>query len=187
MAANHKKKAPPPVLTAANVFSPPGDDTPRIAADPAAVMLVEKIIQAKSEFETAVDNFRASVSVEPIEANQKVETVLNADFEIFNMPPPPVAKRGAIKSEKFPFSKLEVGQGFYIRPTNDKPTPWKSFASTVNAAQRRFSKVVGTKERKNKRTGVVKTVNTLAYERKFRLYKVELDGGVIVAAVQRTE
>lgn len=174
----------------ANVFSPPGDDLAHNEAfiksaaalsneyAPSSLVLDRMTI-------TPIDNANESDIISFIEAEPKVDKV--SEFTIVKgMAPPPVAKRGALKVEKFPFSKLEVGDGFYIEPTKDKPTPWKSFASTVNAAQRRFSKVKGTKERKNKKSGVVKTVNELVYERKFRLYKTELDGRE-VAAVQRTE
>jgi hypothetical protein len=48
------------------------------------------------------------------------------------------AKRGGKKEEKYPFSQMAVGDSFLV-PVDGKYTePWKTFASTVSSATRRF-------------------------------------------------
>ncbi len=119
----------------------------------------------------------------PGDENEKV-VMSEAKFEIFDtMPPPPVTKRGFPKKEdKFPWDDLKVGGGFYIAATAEKPEPWKSMASTVSAAQRRYSEVVGTKT--SKKTG--KVMDVRKYSRKFKIYPVVIEG-VTWAAVTRVE
>lgn len=43
------------------------------------------------------------------------------------------------RPEVYPFSKLEVGQAFFIAATTDKPNPAKSYASTVASATERYA------------------------------------------------
>lgn len=70
----------------------------------------------------------------------------------------PSVKRSVVKEEVYPFSKLEVGQSFFV------PIAAEKFASTVSSASRRFAEKTGQKQT-SKRTG--KEVDVLQYTRKF--------------------
>ncbi|CAA2409893.1 Phage protein [Xanthomonas phage Suba] len=67
-------------------------------------------------------------------------------------------------TERYPFSKLGVGQSFFVAATAENADPAKSMASTVSSASKRYATETGeTKQRGDK------TVPVLAYERKFEL------------------
>lgn len=51
--------------------------------------------------------------------------------------PPKSRKRGV--SGLYPFNELGVGQSFFVPATADKPEPWKTLASTVGSAIKRFA------------------------------------------------
>ena len=89
------------------------------------------------------------------------------------------------RSEKYPFSKLEIGQAFVIPVSENHPEPWKSLQSTVSGAQRRFATVDGEKTRRNRKTGTEKTIQNWVPTRKFRLYEIKLEDGSSAAAVKR--
>lgn len=67
----------------------------------------------------------------------------------------PAIERGfgnsAGRVETYPFSQLEVGQSFHIVATADAPEPWRSLASAVSSANRRFA--VKTNQTKMSRPG----------------------------------
>lgn len=70
----------------------------------------------------------------------------------------PIAVRGNSKEEVYPFSKLEVGQSFFV------PIDSEKFASTVSSASRRFAVKTG-ETVTSKRTG--QPTDVLQYTRKF--------------------
>ena len=70
----------------------------------------------------------------------------------------PTTARSVTKEEVYPFSKLEVGQSFFVAIPADK------FASTVSSASRRFA-TRGTETKLSTRTG--KQVPVLTYTKKF--------------------
>ena len=70
----------------------------------------------------------------------------------------PTAVRGASKKEVYPFSKLEIGQSFFV------PIDSEKFASTVSSASRRFAVKTG-ETVVSKRTG--QPTDVLQYTRKF--------------------
>lgn len=107
-------------------------------------------------------------------------------FLIDEVPDAPARRRGGRKDEKFPFSKLEVGQGFAIPVTEKYPEPWKSYVSTVNSRQRKFGHVDGTKVRKLK-DGSEKTVDNIVYTRRFIIFRHEFENGTVGAVVKRTQ
>ena len=105
-------------------------------------------------------------------------------IEIYTNAPEPPARK-ATRTEKFPFSTMEVGQAFFIAATKDKSEPWKSYQSTVSGAQRRFAEEDGTKTRKNRKTGESVAVTAYKPTKKFKIYEGELSG-VNGAWVKRT-
>lgn len=70
----------------------------------------------------------------------------------------PTTTRNVIKEEVYPFSKLEVGQSFFVAIPSEK------FASTVSSASRRFAVKTG-ETKLSKRTGL--QTDVLQYTRKF--------------------
>lgn len=113
-----------------------------------------------------------------------------SEFKIYdNVPVPVPGKRGGGKrTEKYPFSQLEVGQAFVIPASEEHPEPWKSFQSTVAGAQRRYATLRGEKARRNRKTGEIKMVQDWEPTRVFKLYKIDVDGkGTLAAAVKRTK
>jgi hypothetical protein len=76
-------------------------------------------------------------------------------FEIVTGIAPAVAKRGGVREEIYPFSKLEIGASFFIPASEKHPNPAESFASTVTSAIRRFSVETGNM-RKNRKGEEVK-------------------------------
>jgi hypothetical protein len=83
--------------------------------------------------------------------------------------PLPPAQKGGRRDEQYPFSKMEVGQSFFVPVTAKYPKPWETFGSTVSSATRRFSNEHPTDKRKN-RKGV--EVPVLVATRKFTLRQV---------------
>ena len=116
-----------------------------------------------------------------------------SEVQIYSdLPEAPARKRGGNlkpRGEKFPYSKLEVGQGFYIEATDKHPTPWKSYASGVSAAQRRFATADGVKSRKNRKTGENVEIQNWVPTRKFKIFEAEVtddkDNVRSVACVKR--
>ena len=47
--------------------------------------------------------------------------------------PLPPAQKGGRRDEQYPFSKMEVGQSFFVPVTEKYPKPWETFGSTVSA------------------------------------------------------
>lgn len=54
------------------------------------------------------------------------------------------------KGSKYPFSKMFIGDSFFVESTEEKPRPWKSMGSTICWANRRFARKF--KIRKEERT-----------------------------------
>lgn len=77
-----------------------------------------------------------------------------------------VGRRGGTRTESYPFSQLEVGQGFFIPATEEVPKPATAYASTVNSATTRYAKEIPGKTRVN-RKGV--EVPELEYTRIFKI------------------
>jgi hypothetical protein len=84
------------------------------------------------------------------------------------IPLPPAAKGGR-RDEQYPFSKMGVGQSFFVPVTAKYPKPWETFGSTVSSATRRFATEHPTDKKKN-RKGV--EVPVLVATRKFTLRQV---------------
>jgi hypothetical protein len=80
--------------------------------------------------------------------------VAKPSFELVSGIAPVAAKRGGVREEVYPFSKMEVGQSFFIAATDKTPSPAESFTSTVTSAIRRFSVPTGA-TRTNKKGVVV--------------------------------
>jgi hypothetical protein len=52
---------------------------------------------------------------------------------------PARTRAGRGREEKYPFSTLNVGDGFHIPVTADMPQPWKTLQSTISSANARFA------------------------------------------------
>lgn len=91
-------------------------------------------------------------------------------FELLSGIPLPAIKRGGIREEQYPFSKMEVGQSFFVPCTAEYPKPWDSFASTVSSATRRFSVTDPSGKTRTSRKGA--TVEVLVPTKKFTLRQV---------------
>lgn len=105
-------------------------------------------------------------------AAQATEKAPAAIFNIEGGIPLIQGQRGGVKTEVYPFSKLDVGQSFVVPVSADKPTPAdvvEKFSSTVSSATRRFAEKSAT-ETKTNRKGVV--VPVLKITRKFTLRPV---------------
>lgn len=50
----------------------------------------------------------------------------------------PTLRRSGV-SAQYPFDSLAVGQSFFVPATSERPEPWKSMASTVGSATRRYA------------------------------------------------
>lgn len=90
-------------------------------------------------------------------------------FELMEGIPLPPAQKGGRRDEQYPFSKMAVGQSFFVPCSAAYPKPWETFGSTVSSATRRFAVEHETQKRKN-RKGV--EVPVLVTTRKFTLRQV---------------
>lgn len=115
-----------------------------------------------------------TTQVEP--EKQKGESKMSFEIES-GIPMPASTRRGGVREAKYPFDKLEVGQSFFVAPSEKHPEPWKSYASTISGATKRYDVVVeGTKEVRNPKTGEVKTVPKTEHTRVFKIVEAEKDG-----------
>lgn len=99
-----------------------------------------------------------------VEAPASVPAAPKAVIEIATGLDLPTAQRNVTKEEVYPFSKLEVGQSFFVGIDSEK------FASTVSSASRRFAEKTGEMQT-SKRNG--KQVPVLKYTRKFTARSVK--------------
>lgn len=97
-----------------------------------------------------------------------------SSIEIISGAPIPAGKpRGrAAKSSKYPFDSLEVGQMFFVAATAEKPEPWKTLASLVSDANRRYA----TEGQTTKINRKGNEVPVLIFTRKFVLRQYEHNG-----------
>jgi hypothetical protein len=90
-------------------------------------------------------------------------------FELESGIPLPRAAKGGRRDEQYPFSKMEVGQSFFVPVTEKYPKPWETFGSTVSSATRRFANPHATETRKNRKG---EEVPVLVTTKKFTLRQV---------------
>lgn len=111
-----------------------------------------------------------AVATEALTQAAPVAESTSVTFEIMDGLTPTNTARGGIKEEIYPFSKLGVGQSFFVPVTAKMSDPAKQFASTVSGANRRFGSpdpAGATKTVKGK------TVPVLVYSRHFTLRPVK--------------
>lgn len=103
-------------------------------------------------------------------------------FEIEVGPALDRPKRGnAGKPDKYPFDQMPAPDAngntarIFVAATEKMPEPWKSLSSTVSAASRRYSRVVGTKPGKNNK-GEEITKNIYEFDRKFAVVEGDRNG-----------
>lgn len=82
----------------------------------------------------------------------------------------PKIVRGRAAEAKYPFDEMEVGHSFFVGATEDRQEPWKSLASVVSSANKRYEQEIPGETRVNKKGNTVAaTVET----RKYVIRKVE--------------
>lgn len=100
----------------------------------------------------------AKASEAPVAAAPKAAIEIMGGLDL------PTAQRNVTKEEVYPFSKLDVGQSFFVAIDSEK------FASTVSSASRRFAEKTAEMVT-SKRNG--KQVPVLKYTRKFTARSVK--------------
>ena len=71
----------------------------------------------------------------PTDGSQAAAPAATSEFAISSdIPLPSIQRGGGVRESKYPFSKLEIGQSFFV-----KSTP-KAFASTISGQNRKFAK-----------------------------------------------
>lgn len=115
------------------------------------------ISEGKLEFDPNVKNDAGDVAIRATKSYLDELTGVTAapvkqtfEFEILDGIVPPAPVRAAMKEEIYPFSKLEIGQSFFLPASEKTPDPAKSFASTVSSATRRYSEQSATETKKNR-------------------------------------
>ena len=104
------------------------------------------------------------------DASKPVSDGPKPTFDLLDGIPLPEPKRGGKKTEDYPFSKMAVGQSFFVPVTAEYPKPWETFASTVSSATRRFSSPDPSGKTHKNRKG--EDVPNMIAERKFTLRQV---------------
>jgi hypothetical protein len=84
----------------------------------------------------------------------------------------PAMRRGGAGNSMYPFAQMQPGQSFFVPVSAAMPNVQKTFPSIVSSAARRFGKPTG-QTRVNAKG---KTVQVLAYDRKFSTRSVEENG-----------
>lgn len=87
------------------------------------------------------------------------------------VPVPSKGRAYAQRRQAFPFDELEVEDSFFIKATESKPEPWKSYASTVSNSTRSFAVPDSSGEMVVNRKG--QKVPKLVQTRKFVIRAVE--------------
>lgn len=138
-----------------------------ISEDHAKALAADGLVEVNPEMRDAVGNIATraldtSIEVHPDEAAMKVKPT----FEIVGGLAPAAIVRPPLpaREEIYPFSKLEIGQSFYL------PGEMKKYVSTVTAANRRFKVPSPDGATKTNRKG--ETVPVLLDTRKFVLRSV---------------
>lgn len=112
-------------------------------------------------------------------------------FEIKSIPMPAARRSPVGATSIYPFDDLpaptEDGNvsAFFVPATADRPEPWKTLASTVSSASKRYATKTG-EENYTTGNGETKTRGVFDYSRKFRLTAGEENGvkGAYVARVK---
>lgn len=107
-------------------------------------------------------------------AKEVVEHIAKAKSSIVIEKGVPVPSKGYAfvqRRQAFPFDELEVEDSFFIKSTESKPEPWKSYASTVSNATRSFAVPDSSGETIVNRKG--QKVPKLVQTRKFVIRAVE--------------
>lgn len=131
-------------------------------------------------------NGKEDHTMSAVQSNQASNSKPKMHFEIEdNVALPEKAKRnggsGQGRTEMYPFSKLEVGQSFFVPPTDSHPEPAKSMAGTVSQAMRRYAEPIEGQTRKARNGQLVQR------ERRTRVFRLVQDtkDGVTGARVFR--
>ena len=78
------------------------------------------------------------------------------EFQIAsNIDMPAIARTTPVRTSKYPFERLEVGQSFFIAATEEVPNPMRSYASAVTGANKRFAEEVPGETRVNRKGNTV--------------------------------
>ncbi len=207
MAKSTKKAAPGPAAVDTSVLKNIGDataagtfyymteaaakgllDAGLIEQNPAMVDPTDAKAQATRLLQKGIDFMATQTNTTATAPAADAPAAAKPAFRIFSgIELPASARRGVQRSESYPFSQLEVKQGFFIPATAQKPNPQTTYASTVSSARNRFAEK--TSETRVNRKG--KTVPVMKLMRDFQIRRVE-DGteyghpGVAGAVIVRT-
>lgn len=98
----------------------------------------------------------------------------------------PEAKRvggsGGARPEVYPFSKLEVGDSFFVPATAEKPNPAKSFGSTVASATNRYAEDDTSQPKRANRKG--RMVYPQKFNRKFAIRPLTAEQAVAAGFIE---
>ena len=112
-----------------------------------------------------------TITEAPIEVKSATGLGFILDGVGMNLPSAfPAEVKGVRKPEFYPFSKLEIGDSFFIGATDKYPTPWVNVRSAVNAQNSKHSTDTG--ETKPSKNGKGKPRKVLTYAKKFEIRKV---------------
>ena len=147
---------------------------------------LNKMADPKDIFEqNAVEGDIASTQA--TETNAAVEAPVKASIVRMTMALPEKALKSNTRNDKYPFAELLApvnGQcdGFFVAATAKMPNPAKSLASAVNAATRKYAKIIGVSETL---TVSGKPRNLYENTRKFKVVPHTADGvfGAFVARI----
>lgn len=124
-----------------------------------------------------IDSMNTQTNTAPADDAKPTFAIETAPADIFAQ-----KRRGGGRGDTYPFDQLQapadgaaVGGAFFIPATEKTPEPWKSLASTVSAASRRYARVTGQEEYTTAK-GETKARDVLEFDRKFRIVEGEKDG-----------
>lgn len=138
--------------------------------------------------------FMNAQNTNPATASAPAAASAKPTFEIFTKAPTAAKRNTGGAATLYPFDDLpapttdEAGKpvvaAFFVPATADRPEPWKTLASTVSSASKRYATKTGD-ETYVDGNGAQKTRGVYEYSRKFRLSEGERNGvkGAIVERV----
>lgn len=145
----------------------------KVEVHPTATDPANPTLRAVRATPGAMTDYAASQNVQPGANTPAVST-----FEIVKgVVLPPVKRRGGKGAAVYPFDTMEVGDGFFVPATAERPNPAKALTSTTASATRRYATKGEPKPytRKDKTTGqpVTKMIDSYTPTRVFEVRAVD--------------
>jgi hypothetical protein len=159
MAKGPKKNAPDPKLAVLTAIANDPNGFQYVSQAEGGPLVADGLIEVNTTMLDPSDNTKAAARLTDagrayVGANGSApaasEPVVEASpYAILTNAVPPISKRGnkgGGAKTQYPFDKMEVGNSFFV-PVSDKHTdPAKTLASTVSAANNRYSEDTGEKK-----------------------------------------